>query len=288
MRGSLRGTFRRGPGPCAGALDARGVDAARGRAWPSARPSVRPRRSRLLPAAERRARSHAAHRRRTSGDARGSAHRRMGSALVHGVDNLDGRDDHSYRSLPVPVLLPPRQRRDSTEAISYQQSSRRVRGVVVDGIPVTQRLRTALDLSRSAPDVTEALVPLDAFLGHRLLTPEHLQLGVERWGGRRGIRQVRAAVGSARVTAIVSSTARTTSERNAWSVPGWWWSGSTSSTSLAFAPGWLTGSSALTPTAGPATDRVIAGLWMSRTTGSGFPPDHEKERAHPDRRLQLR
>lgn len=70
---------------------------------------------------------------------------------------------------------------------------------MVNEIPVTTRLRTALELARSAPDLAEAVVPLDAFLGCRLLTREALQRGVGRWDGRRGVRQLRQAVSLARV-----------------------------------------------------------------------------------------
>jgi hypothetical protein len=46
------------------------------------------------------------------------------AAFVHGVDALDGLDDHTLRPLPVPVLLPPGLHRVSTEAIHYRQSKR--------------------------------------------------------------------------------------------------------------------------------------------------------------------
>lgn len=121
------------------------------------------------------------------------------AAYVHGVDALDGLDDHTMKQLPVPVLLPPGQRRRSTDRIRYWQTGRPVRGEVINGVPVTMRIRTALDLARRAPDVTEAVVALDAFLFTRLLTLERLRLGIERGTGRRGVQQARAAVDLARV-----------------------------------------------------------------------------------------
>ena len=121
------------------------------------------------------------------------------AAFVHGVDALDGLDDHTYRPRPVTVLLPPGQRRDSTDAISYRQCRRPIRGQLVWDVPVTTRLWTALDLARSAPELSEAVVPLDAFLGCRVLDPADLRRGIARWRPRRGIRQARAAVALARV-----------------------------------------------------------------------------------------
>ena len=121
------------------------------------------------------------------------------AAYVHGVDALDGLDDHTLTPLPVPVLLPPRQHREHAHGIRYQQTKRPIRGELVHDIPVTMRLRTALDLARSAPTLTESVVPLDAFLGARLLTTDQLRRGVERWPSGRGTCQLRAAVAQARV-----------------------------------------------------------------------------------------
>lgn len=121
------------------------------------------------------------------------------AAYVHGIDALDGLDDHTMRPLPVPVLLPPGLHRADTTEVRYRQSKRPIRGELVNEVPVTMPVRTALDLAREAPDLTEAVVPLDAFLRVRLLTPEHLERGVERFGRRRGIRQARAAIHLARV-----------------------------------------------------------------------------------------
>jgi hypothetical protein len=121
------------------------------------------------------------------------------AAYVHGLDMLDGLDDHTMEPLPVPVLLPPGQRRRSTPGICYWQTSRRIRGEVINGVPVTMPTRTALDLARRAPDLTEAVVALDAFLGARLLSLEQLRVAIERIPGRRGLRQARSAVDLARV-----------------------------------------------------------------------------------------
>lgn len=121
------------------------------------------------------------------------------AAFVHGVDRLDGLDDWTLRPRPVTVILPPGLRRDSTDAIDYRQSARRPWGERVLDVPVTTELWTALDLARSAPDLSEAVVGIDAFLAARVVTPAALQRGIARWRPRRGIRQARAAVDLARV-----------------------------------------------------------------------------------------
>lgn len=120
------------------------------------------------------------------------------AAYVHGVDRLDGLDDHTMAKLPIPVLLPPGQRRRTTSGISYRQSTLIPRGEVFEGIPVTTALRTALDLALLAPDLTEAVVALDAILAARMLTYDRLQRAGAKLPPRRGARQARAAIGLAR------------------------------------------------------------------------------------------
>ena len=120
------------------------------------------------------------------------------AAYVHGVDALDGIDDHTMSPLPVPVLLPPGQRRRSTAAIEYRQSARRARGELVDDVPVTSVLRTALDLALGSPNLTEAVVALDAILATRLTDPARLTQAAARLDGRRGVRQARRAIELAR------------------------------------------------------------------------------------------
>lgn len=50
------------------------------------------------------------------------------AAYVDGVDLLDGLDDFTMAALPVPVLLPPGQRRRSRVDVAYRQSTRLSRG----------------------------------------------------------------------------------------------------------------------------------------------------------------
>lgn len=121
------------------------------------------------------------------------------AAYVHGIDALDGLDDVTLAPLPVPVLLPPGHHRADSVGIRYLQSRRLAQGVVVEDVPVTSLLRTAFDLTRLAPDLTESVVVLDAFLGARRVKPDTLHRAVERLTGRRGVRQARRAVELARV-----------------------------------------------------------------------------------------
>lgn len=120
------------------------------------------------------------------------------AAYVHGIDALDGLDHLTMKPLPVPVLLPPGLHRQNTPGIRYRQSTRRVRGDLIEGIPVTMLLRTAYDLAREAQDLTEAVVALDAILAARQLKPEHLQDNLTRLDGLRGANQARRAIEFAR------------------------------------------------------------------------------------------
>ncbi|MFT4165085.1 MAG: hypothetical protein QM650_07555 [Microlunatus sp.] len=121
------------------------------------------------------------------------------AAYVRGVDTLDGLDDHTMAELPVPVLLPPGQRRRATDGITYRQSTLVPRGEVIEGVPVTIAMRTALDLALLAPDLTEAVVALDAVLAARMVDRDRLQRAGSNLPSRRGVRQARAAIGLARV-----------------------------------------------------------------------------------------
>lgn len=121
------------------------------------------------------------------------------AAYVHGVDLLDGLDDVTMAALPVPVLLAPGQRRRSHDDVAYRQSTRLARGVTVGGIPVTTRVRTALDLALHARDLTEAVVSLDAALAAGLLPYERLQAAGRRLPSRRGAVQARRAIVLARL-----------------------------------------------------------------------------------------
>lgn len=121
------------------------------------------------------------------------------AAYVHGVDQLDGFDDHTLAPLPVPVLLPPGRRRRPTDGVSYRQSRRAARHEEVEGVPVTTLVRAALDLALRGATLTEAVVAVDAVLGSRLLVRRRLQRVVDDLLPRRGVRQARRAIELARV-----------------------------------------------------------------------------------------
>ncbi len=121
------------------------------------------------------------------------------AAYVHGVDLLDGLDDHTMAPLPVPVLLPPGQRRRSTRGIHYRQSRRPVHQERIEDVPVTTLFRAALDLALLAPGLTEAVVALDAVLASRQLARQRLQRVAAALPRRRGVRQARRAIELARI-----------------------------------------------------------------------------------------
>lgn len=121
------------------------------------------------------------------------------AAYVHGVSVLDGLDHLTLAPLPVPILLPPRQRRRDTKGLTYWQSSRRVTGQVVEDVPVTSGWRTLVDLTGRAPELTEAVVAVDAFLAARLTTPDALRRQLARTPSRRGIAQTREAIALGRM-----------------------------------------------------------------------------------------
>jgi hypothetical protein len=121
------------------------------------------------------------------------------AAYVHGVDLLDGLDDHTMAPLPVPVLLPPGQRRRSTRHIQYRQSRGPAHQERIERVPVTTLFRAALDLALLAPELTEAVVALDAVLASRLLAHQRLQRVAADLPRRRGVRQARRAIELARI-----------------------------------------------------------------------------------------
>jgi hypothetical protein len=121
------------------------------------------------------------------------------AAYVHGVDQLDGLDDHTLAPLPVPVQLPPGQRRRSTGGVSYRQSRRTAAREDIEGVPVTTLVRAAVDLARLSRTLTEADVAVDAVLGSGLLVHRRLQRVADGLLPRRGVRQARRAVELARV-----------------------------------------------------------------------------------------
>jgi len=117
------------------------------------------------------------------------------AAYALGVDLLDGLDDHTMSPLPVPVCLPPSLHLAAAPGVRYVRQVLTAAEVQrVAGLPVTAPVRTALDLARWAPTVTEAVVALDAMLQAAAVRSAHLSEAVPTTAGQRGARQARAAV----------------------------------------------------------------------------------------------
>ncbi len=121
------------------------------------------------------------------------------AAYASGADLLDGRD-HVLRPMPVPVLLPPGSHRVSNAAVTYVQrsarSADRVGVRMIAGVPCTQPLQTATDLTRWAAGLVEAVVALDIMLAARLITKAGLATAAPT--GSSGATQARRAIALSR------------------------------------------------------------------------------------------
>ncbi len=122
------------------------------------------------------------------------------AAFGHGVDLLDGLDDHTMRPVPITVFLPPRLHREPVASLGYRQQVLDPDDVVSRrGLRFTRPVRTALDLARWAPSVTEAVVALDTMLQAKVVTRPTLERRLSALWGQRGVRQVAQAVSQGRV-----------------------------------------------------------------------------------------
>jgi len=126
------------------------------------------------------------------------------AAFAHGVDLLDGLDDHTMQPRPISVHLPPGLHRHDVTGLQYRQSDAGVEPALVAGIPVTPPLRTAVDLARWASNLTEAVVALDLVLGAGLVGLDGLRAALADVRGARGVVQARRAAELAR-TGVRSS-----------------------------------------------------------------------------------
>ena len=117
------------------------------------------------------------------------------AAYAHGTDRLDGLNSLTMQPEPIIIYLPPGQHRRSTPEVRYRQDSIAAEDVAVRaGIPVLGAGPVALDLACRAPNLTEAVVALDAMLHAKAVDHAMLGVGLERLAGRRGVRQARRAV----------------------------------------------------------------------------------------------
>ncbi len=113
------------------------------------------------------------------------------AAYASGVDALDGDRGRE----PVTVILPPGLHRATQPGLRYVRAELHSGEVqTLAGIPFTREIRTACDLARGAPDVTEAVVALDAMLAARMMSPQVLRRGFNRLEQQRGVRQARRGV----------------------------------------------------------------------------------------------
>lgn len=121
------------------------------------------------------------------------------AAWLHGVHDLDGFDPHATSPvmLPVPVCTTPDYRLSG--AAGPEHAVRVVRSRLgpddvteLDGVPCTSLVRTAFDVGRLAPDLTEAVVGLDAMLRDTTMALSDVVAYADdhpRWRGRPQLLQ---------------------------------------------------------------------------------------------------
>jgi Protein of unknown function (DUF559) len=118
------------------------------------------------------------------------------AAWMHGARDLDGLEPDG-RPSPVPVCTTPGLRLvpGTNGAFTLRVSRSRLDPdeiVELDGVPCTSLVRTAFDAARFAPDLTEAVVALDALLRATHLEIADLVAYAERrrrWHGRLQVLQ---------------------------------------------------------------------------------------------------
>ena len=110
------------------------------------------------------------------------------AAYLYGVSELDGRDQ------PVMAIVPPHR-------VIERQGIRAVRAVLRtddvtsrSGVRCTTEVRTAFDVLRLAPSLTEAVVAGDCLMRVGLCSAAEIEAYAEQHPRRRGLRQLRAAV----------------------------------------------------------------------------------------------
>jgi hypothetical protein len=111
-----------------------------------------------------------------------------------GVEWLDGTTPVGEPMPPVLALQPDqRTRRTGVEVLRSPLlpcDVVRVKGL--PGVPVTSPVRTAFDLARTAPSLTESVVALDAMARHGVTPREVARYAAER-AGWKGVRRAREA-----------------------------------------------------------------------------------------------
>lgn len=110
------------------------------------------------------------------------------AAALWGVPDLVGVDD------PVDVVLPPGQRWSPSSDIRARTAPVAGDRVTLGGVPVTDRLRTAVDLARRPGALPDRVVLLDRLVGARLVTLAELRTAVHGLPRCRGSASAREAV----------------------------------------------------------------------------------------------
>ena len=116
------------------------------------------------------------------------------AAYLHGARHLDGSTGDPDVDEPVLQCLQRRSQRGRDGGVVPFRSALLPQDVVeVDGVAVTSRLRTAFDLARLAPSLTEAVVRLDVAARDLDVPPGDVLAYAEERRRWRGVPRVRAA-----------------------------------------------------------------------------------------------
>lgn len=118
------------------------------------------------------------------------------AAFLLGADDLDGSTADPDRFDPVLLCLQrPRQRRWWPGVRPFRSDLGPGDVVERDGVAVTSALRTAFDLGRLAPSLTEAVVALDVVVRDLAVDPVRVASYAWHRPGWRGLPQLRQALG---------------------------------------------------------------------------------------------
>jgi hypothetical protein len=122
------------------------------------------------------------------------------AAYPLGADWLDGRDDRTMATLPILLCVGERVCRRAPNGVVYSRAPLSNSEVIsVRGVRLTHPVRTAFDGARRADSLEEAIVFLDILLAYGLIDKSAVERDLHRRSRWSGVRQVRQAVGSARV-----------------------------------------------------------------------------------------
>lgn len=121
----------------------------------------------------------------------GSALAGWAAAYVGGVDWLDGLDPDTMRPLPIDILTATK--RTSKGLIRYHFTREPIASNRRHGLAITSPVRTAIDGSRWADSVEDALVFLDAMIEFGKVGPAQIRDALASSARLHGLDQVREA-----------------------------------------------------------------------------------------------